>query len=315
MATSAPRYNSGATTPRMDLGPVIGIGVPLITFALMAVVGSDLTVDGFRRVARQPRLVLAGLLVPPVVLPPLALALIAVFVPPPEVAVGLLLIASCPVGGISNTFTYLAGGTTSLSIVLTALSCLLAAVTMPAIGTVLGWARHQAVVASVPPAALAAHLFAAVALPAALGLAARARWPAATERVRPLLSRFAFALLALLIALVILDDVPAFVHAAPHAVPLAVAFILCGYLVGTTVAGALGAGRPDRIALATEFATRNVAVATMAAVTVAGRTELTVFGTAYFLTEVPLMLAMAHFTRQGGILSGLTTKRHTRSRG
>jgi ACR3 family arsenite efflux pump ArsB len=127
---------------------------------------------------------------------------------------------------------------------------------------------------------------------------ARASWPAATERLRPSLSRLAFALLVLLIALIILDDVEAFVRTAPHAVPLAVAFILCGYVVGAAVAVAIGAERPDRIALATEFATRNVAVATMAAVTVAGRSEFAVFGTTYFLMEVPLMLAVARLTRR-----------------
>jgi ACR3 family arsenite efflux pump ArsB len=59
------------------------------------------------------------------------------------------------------------------------------------------------------------------------------------------------------------------------------------------VAWALGAHWPDGVALAIEFATRNVAVATMAAVTVMGRIEFAIFGTAYFLTEVPLMVATA----------------------
>jgi BASS family bile acid:Na+ symporter len=288
----------------MDLGPVISVAVPAITFVLMTVVGSDLTWVGFRRVGQHPRLVWAGLLVPPLALPPLALALIALFDPPPVVAMGLLLMASCPVGGISNTFTFLAGGTTTLSIVLTALSCLLAAATMPAVSVALGWARHDAIAAAIPPVALVGHLIAAVALPASLGLVARARWPAATERLRPSLARLAYALLVLLIALIVLDDVEAFVRTAPYAVPLAIAFILCGYAVGAAVAVAAGAERPDRIALATEFATRNVAVATMAAVTVAGRTEFAVFGTTYFLTEVPVMLAVARLTQRAAPGSG-----------
>jgi ACR3 family arsenite efflux pump ArsB len=126
---------------------------------------------------------------------------------------------------------------------------------------------------------------------------ARARWPAAAERLRPSLSRLAFTLLVLLIALIVVNDVPTFVSNAPHAVPLAVAFILCSYAVGSVVAVVAGAERPDRIAVATEFATRNVAVATMAAITVAGRTEFAVFGTTYFLTEVPVMLAVSRLTR------------------
>ncbi len=40
----------------------------------------------------------------------------------------------------------------------------------------------------------------------------------------------------------------------------------------------------------TEFATRNIAVATAIAVTLLGRVDFALFATAYFLTEVPLML-------------------------
>ena len=45
-----------------------------------------------------------------------------------------------------------------------------------------------------------------------------------------------------------------------------------------------------RFTLATEFATRNMAVATAIALTLAGRVEFAVFATTYFLTEIPLML-------------------------
>ena len=55
---------------------------------------------------------------------------------------------------------------------------------------------------------------------------------------------------------------------------------------------------PDRFTLATEFATRNVAVATAIAVTLLGRAEFALFATTYFLTELPLtLLAVAGFRR------------------
>lgn len=47
----------------------------------------------------------------------------------------------------------------------------------------------------------------------------------------------------------------------------------------------------DRFTLAAEFATRNIAIATVIAVTMLGRTEFAVFGSVYFVTELPLMLA------------------------
>ena len=46
----------------------------------------------------------------------------------------------------------------------------------------------------------------------------------------------------------------------------------------------------NRFTLATEFATRNIAVAAAMAVTLAGRVEFALFATTYFLTEAPLMV-------------------------
>jgi ACR3 family arsenite efflux pump ArsB len=62
--------------------------------------------------------------------------------------------------------------------------------------------------------------------------------------------------------------------------------------VGGGVAHAVGGELRDRITVAIEFATRNVAVATTLAVTWLGRVDLAAFATAYFLTEVPLMVGV-----------------------
>jgi ACR3 family arsenite efflux pump ArsB len=72
---------------------------------------------------------------------------------------------------------------------------------------------------------------------------------------------------------------------------LAAVFVACSFAVGGAVGHAIGAHPTDRLTLAIEFATRNVAVATTIAVTVLGRTDFAIFGTAYFLTEAPLMAA------------------------
>jgi len=194
---------------------------------------------------------------------------------------------------MSNTFSYLARASTALSITLTAMSCLLAVLTVPAVGAALGPGRDQAFVTDVPAWPLLAHLLATVALPVALGMWVRARWPDRTLPLQPVMRRLAFVLLALLLTRIILADVAAFLSALPHAVPLAAAFIVCSFLTGGAVAQAVGGEWRDRVAVAIEFATRNVAVATMIAVTVLGKTDFAIFGTAYFLTEVPLMTMAA----------------------
>ena len=129
---------------------LVDLAVPAITVLVMLAVGLDLAPTDFARVRRQPRVVAAGLVGPLLVLPPLALLLVVVFAPSSDLQAGLLLIAACPIGGISTTYSYLAGASTALSISLTAISSLLAVVTIPLLGRVFGALMGQAIGLTAP---------------------------------------------------------------------------------------------------------------------------------------------------------------------
>lgn len=85
-------------------------------------VALDLTVADFRRVLREPRGPVVGLLAQFLVLPAVSFGLTLLLRPPPSVALGMMLVAACPGGNISNFLTHLAGGRTVLSISMTAVS-------------------------------------------------------------------------------------------------------------------------------------------------------------------------------------------------
>ena len=93
----------------------LDVAIPVVTIAMTIVVGLDLSPADFQRVRRQPGTIAAGLVGPLLLLPPIALGLIALFRPPAAAEAGLLLIAACPVGGISNTYNFLARASTALS--------------------------------------------------------------------------------------------------------------------------------------------------------------------------------------------------------
>ncbi len=269
---------------------LIDVAVPLITFVLLAAVGLDLTLEDFARVRQRSAVVLAGLLVPILALPPIAVGLIWAFAPRPDVAGGLLLVAACPIGGISNTYSYLARASTALSVTLTGLSCLLAGVTVPAVGRGLELAIGRPLDLAAPVPLLLAQLVLMLALPVALGMWIRRRSPAFAERHRSALQRLAFAGIAVVLLLVILDDPQAFAGGLSTTVPLAATFVVASMGAGWITAAMVTADRGDRFTLAAEFGTRNVAVATAIAVTLLGRVEFARFATTYFLTELPLML-------------------------
>jgi BASS family bile acid:Na+ symporter len=268
----------------------LDLAVPAITFLLLFAVGLDLAPPDFARVRRQPRVLAVGLLGPVLVLPPLALLLVVLSRPSPDLQAGLLLVAACPIGGISNTYTYLAGASTALSVTLTACSSLLAVATIPALSLVFGAALGQPLGFDVPLPLMLAQLLLMLALPVALGMFVRFWRPALASRSQPLMRALSFGGISGLILLIVASDPEVFVNGLSDTVPLGATFVAASFLAGWLIGAASGASPSDQFTLATEFATRNMAVAAAIAITLAGRVEFALFATTYFLTEIPLML-------------------------
>jgi BASS family bile acid:Na+ symporter len=272
--------------------------VPAITFLLMTVVGLGLRRDDFSRLRQQSKVVVAGLLGPLLLLPPLAMALTWMVQAPPEVTAGVLLIASCPIGGISNTWSYLARAATALAVTLTGLSCLFAGITMPLLARLFELGTGQRLELTAPMRLLVAQLLLMLALPVLLGMWLRGRWPAFAERHRSALQRIAFAGVGVLLLIPLIDDPRAFVAGLSTTVPLAAAFVTCSMGVGWATAAVATPDIRNRFTVAAEFGTRNIAVATYIAVSVLGRVEFARFAVTYFLVEAPLMLvAVSLFQR------------------
>ena len=277
---------------------VTDVVVPVMTFVLLATVGLGLTRDDFARLRARPLVMLAGVVGPLLLLPPLALGLTWLFRAGPDVTAGVLLIASCPIGGISNTWSYLAGASTALSVALTGVSCLLAAVTVPAVGRAFELAIGRPLDLEVPATLLAAQLIVVLALPIVVGMYVRERWPRVAEQHGSSVRRVAFGVVGILLLLIVLDDLAGFMAGLSTTVPLAAVFVVSSTAIGWMTAALTTEDARDRFTLATEFGTRNVAVATAIAVTVLGRVEFARFAATYFLTEVPLMLAAVALFRR-----------------
>src|SRR5262245_5061449 len=237
-----------------------------MNFVLLVAVGLDLTMLDFARVRRQRAVVATGLIAPVIILPPLALGLIGLFRPGPEVTASILLMAACPIGGVSNTFSYLAKASTALSVTLTALSCIAASVTIPLIGKWFEFALGQRLGLSAPIPLLVGQLLLVLALPVALGMWVRQQAPELAERGSPALRRISLVGTAFVLFLVIADAPDRFMSGFLRAAPLAAAFVAGSAAAGWMTATLVTAERKDRFTLAAEFGSRNVGVALAIAV-------------------------------------------------
>jgi bile acid:Na+ symporter, BASS family len=98
---------------------------------IMFGVALDLKPEDFRRIVSEPKSVLIGLFAQYLALPLLTLALIFAFRPQPSLALGMILVAVCPGGNISNFMAHLARGNIALSVTLTSFTTLGAIVLTP----------------------------------------------------------------------------------------------------------------------------------------------------------------------------------------
>ncbi len=106
--------------------------VPMLGIVMFSM-GMTLHTIDFKRVLKQPLLILLGVFLQYFLMPLIAWVLAQLLHLPILLATGLILVGACPGGTASNVICYLARGNVALSISLTAVSTLLAVVLTPLI--------------------------------------------------------------------------------------------------------------------------------------------------------------------------------------
>ena len=100
---------------------VLNIAIAIIMFG----VSLAITVDDFKRLFKNPKIVFVGVLSQFILLPALTFLAVVLIKPHPSFALGMMMIAACPGGNVSNFFSKMAGGNAALSVSLTAFATLI----------------------------------------------------------------------------------------------------------------------------------------------------------------------------------------------
>ena len=98
---------------------------------MMLGVALELKLDDFKRIFRAPKAPSIGLGAQFILLPAFTFLLTLILRPPPSIALGMILVAACPGGNLSNIITYLASGNCAVSVSMTAVSTLAAIIMTP----------------------------------------------------------------------------------------------------------------------------------------------------------------------------------------
>lgn len=159
-----------------------------ILAVVMFSIAIDLAPRDFRVLARAPKPLIVGLVSQFVVLPVLTFLLVLAVRPQPSVALGLMLVAACPGGNISNFITHRAGGNAALSVSMTAFATVAAILLTPL--NIAFWGSLYAPTAeilratSIDPVNIAITVGLMLVLPLVLGVTLNARRPNVARKLR-----------------------------------------------------------------------------------------------------------------------------------
>jgi len=107
---------------RLNFSPQALVGLNIVIGLMMLGVSLDLKIADFKRVIVSPKAPAIGLGAQFILLPAFTFLLTLIIRPAPSIALGMILIASCPGGNLSNIMTYLARGNAAISVSMTAVS-------------------------------------------------------------------------------------------------------------------------------------------------------------------------------------------------
>ena len=243
-------------------------GMLILLSAVIAVImfgiALEMKVDDFRAVAHMPKAMAVGVAAQFICLPAITYLLTIALNFRPSIALGMILVACCPPGNISNILVYRARGNVALSLSMTALSNFLAIFLMPINIAFWGGMHPEAsqILRDVDVNALEllADIVLLIGVPLSLGLLISSRKPEFAKKVQPLVKKFSMIFLVLFILGALVGNISVFIN---YIALVALAVFLhdtLALLLGYGIAASFKVSEPNRRAITFEVGVRNAAL-------------------------------------------------------
>jgi len=283
----------------MESSIITTLLLPIALGIVMLGLGLSLTVADFARVVRYPKAVLIGLFIQTVVLVAGAYVIARLAALPPELAVGLMLLAASPGGATANIYSHLAHGDVALNITLTAINSLLALVTLPlivdaALVHFLGQDQYVP-----PPTRKVIEVAAIIVLPVLIGMALRAGLPKVAAALEKPIRLFAVLVLVAVSGAAIVAEwerLPGFIATVGAA---CLAFNLLSMAIGYGLPRLLDLPRSQAIAISMEIGIHNGTLAIFIALTVLQNATLSVPAAVYSIIMFVTASAFTFWLNRG----------------
>ncbi|WP_345801836.1 bile acid:sodium symporter family protein [Microbacterium sp. AZCO] len=245
----------------LNFTPSTLILLDVVLALIMLGIALDTSPEDFRVVARKPKPFVIAILAQLIVLPAVTFCLTLILPVTPSMALGMILVACCPPGNISQVLTHRSGGNVALSVSMTAVSNLVYIVVLPLSvafwGSLHPTARDLLETVRLDPWQMLLEIFLIIGVPFLVGLSIRARFPAFAARVQPFVKWFSLLALVGFIVAALAGNWSYFVAFLGVIVAVVAIHDAVALAIGYTTAVVGGLGTRERKAMTFEVGIRN----------------------------------------------------------
>ena len=236
---------------------VLNIALAVVMFG----VALGITIEDFKRLLSNPKLILLGIISQFVLLPLITFVVILIINPQPSIALGMMMVAACPGGNISNFMTHLANGNTALSVSLTAFATFLAMFMTPFNFQLYGNLYEPTAVilktVELNPFELVKLVVLILGIPLGLGMFVRSRNEVIAEKLSKILKPLSILVFIAIVIIAFSNNLDIFNDYIHHVLGLGILHNLVAILLGFGVATAFRLSLRDKKTLAIETGIQN----------------------------------------------------------
>ncbi len=242
-----------------DSGGLLVLNVALAV--VMFGVALGITFNDFKNLFKQPKLVILGIVSQFVLLPFITFLVILVVKPQPSIALGMMMVAACPGGNISNFMTHLAKGNTALSVSLTAFATFLAMFMTPLnfqlYGNLYEPTAQILKTVSLEPFELVKLVVLILGIPLVLGMGLRQKNEQLAIKLSKILKPLSIIVFIAIVIIAFSNNLDIFSEYAHHVLAIGIGHNLLAILLGFSVARVFKLSFRDTKTLAIETGIQN----------------------------------------------------------
>ena len=236
---------------------ILNIALAIIMFG----VALSIKIDDFKLLIKKPKILFVGIFSQFFLLPALTFVAILIIKPHPSFALGMMMIAACPGGNISNFFSKMANGNAALSVSLTAFATIICIVMTPFNLQFYGglYEPTNAILKTVEldPFSLFKLVLLILGVPLILGMLTNIYFEETAKKIEKKLKPFSMIIFLALIVIAVYDNLDIFLNYIHLVAGLVIFHNIGAYFIGFYTAKTFGLEKRDRKTISMETGIQN----------------------------------------------------------